>query len=144
MKPPFVCNDSPDPNIPGDLTVYDSIEWAERAHEPYDADDPAIQLYDSEGRLLRLEALWDTDTVRIEPAETEPTHLARLTSIVQQHLSKGSAPPGLKDRPLAEVLQYICEADPNPYSGYRRPGAPQLGFWAALIDWFKPGKRRVD
>lgn len=143
MKPPIVCNDSEDPTIPGDLTVYDSIEWAERGREPYDAGDPAIQLYDSEGRLLKMEALWDTSSVRIAPAETEPTHLERLTSIVQQYVSKDAAARELADRPLAEMLQHIYEADPNPSSGYLRPGASKLGFWAGLIDWFKPGKRRA-
>lgn len=142
MKAPIICNDCPDPTIPGDLAVYHSVEWAERGHEPYDAKDPAFQLYDSEGRLLKMEALWDTYSVRIEPAEAESTHLARLTSIVKQYLSHSDAPAGRADRPLAEMLQYIYERDPNPYSGYRRPGAPRLGFWAGLIDWFRPGKRR--
>lgn len=142
MKPPIVCNDSPDPTSPGDLGVYDSIEWAEKGREPYDAEDPALQLYDSEGRLLKMQALCDTSTVRIEPAEVEPTHLDRLTSIVKQHLPRIDAPAELADRPLAEMLQYIYEADPNPYSGYRRPGEPQRGFWARLIDGLKPATRR--
>jgi hypothetical protein len=34
------------------------------------------------------------------------------------------------------MLQYIYERDPNPYSGYRRPGEPRLGFWRGLIKWF--------
>lgn len=142
MKPPIVCNDSPDPTSPGDLGVYDSIEWAEKGHEPYDAEDPAIQLYDSEGRLLKMQALWATSAVRIEPAEVEPTHLDRLTLIVKMHLLRIDAPAELADRPLAEMLQYIYETDPNPYSGYRRPGDPQRGFWARLVDVFTPAKRR--
>jgi hypothetical protein len=136
MKPPIVSNDSHDPEAAGDLSVYESVEWAQMGHEPYDAKDPAQQLYDSEGRLLRMKALWDPHAVRIEPAEDEPSHLDRLTRIVKQHLSQIDAPPELADRPLAEMLQYIYERDPNPYSGYRRPGEPRLGFWRGLIKWF--------
>lgn len=141
MKPPIISNDSHDPEAAGDLSVYDSVEWAEKGHEPYVAKDPAIQLYDCEGRLLKMQALWDTSAVRIEPAETEPTHLDRLTRIVAQHLSRIDAPLELADRPLVERLQYIYERDPNPYSGYRRPGEPPPGFWRGLINWFTPVKR---
>lgn len=142
MRPPIICNDSQNPGAPGDLSVYDSVERAEKGLEPYDAEDPAIQLYDSEGRLLRMQARQDIYAVRIEPAEVEPTHLDRLTSIVKLHLRRIGAPENLADRPLAEMLQYIYETDPNPYSGYRRPGEPRPGLWAGLIDRLKTTRRR--
>lgn len=34
-----------------------------------------------------------------------------------------------------EMLSFIDERDPNPYTAYRRPGEPKRGFWDALKDW---------
>jgi len=61
---------------------------------------------------------------------------------VNQHLPRIDAPAELADRPLADMPQYIYEADPNPYSGYRRSGQPQRGLWARLVDAFMLAKRR--
>lgn len=58
MKPPIVINESPDPTFSGDLRIYDSVEWAQKAHEPYDADDKYFRIFDSEGRLLKMTPLW--------------------------------------------------------------------------------------
>ena len=34
-----------------------------------------------------------------------------------------------------EMLSFIYEREPNPYTAYRRPGEPKRGFWDALKDW---------
>lgn len=61
-----------------------------------------------------MRALWDTSAVRIEPAETEPTHLDRLTRIVTQHLSQIDAPPELADRPWSRGCSTSTSATPTP------------------------------
>ena len=137
MKPPIVSNESPNPQVSGDLSVYDSVEWAQKAHEPYVADDPMFRLYDSEGRLLKMRADWDGYRSVIEPAEEAPTHLEQLTSVVKDFLVRTSAPAELLDRPLGEMIAYIYERDPNPSSGYRPPGKARGGAWQAVLRLFR-------
>lgn len=136
MKPPIICNDSPNPEASGDLSVYDSVEWAERANDPYNAKDPCVQAYDCEGRLLRMIPDWDASCVRLEAAEDEPTHLDRVTGLLRDYLPRIGAPAELAAGSLEEMLHYVYEYDPNPYTSYRKPGTNKLGWWRRLIDGF--------
>ncbi len=143
MKPPIIFNESPRPDWSGDLSVYESVEWAERGLEPYAAADTWLRAYDSEGRLLKMTALWESYRVRLEPAEETPSHLEALTNLMRDYLPRIGLPPSdVGAMSLDEMLKAVYDRDPNPYSGYRPPGYVKPGFWAGLKAWFTVPKKR--
>lgn len=137
MKPPIVINESPQSELAGDLCVYGSVEWAQLAHEAHDAEDEDIRAFDSEGRLLKMVPLWETSSVRLEPAEDMPGHLEALTSLLRDFLLRVGIPKlQVEAMSIDEMLKAVYDRDPNPYSGYRAPGHVEPSFWGRLIARF--------
>lgn len=137
MKPPIIINDSQNPKLSGDLCVYDSVEWAQKSHEPYDADDKYIRIFDSEGRLLKMTPLWESYEIRLSSAEETPSHLEELTGLLRHFLPRiGVSESEAAGMSRDEMLNVIYNRDPNPYTAYRRPGEPRRGFWTGLKEWF--------
>ena len=69
MKPPFIVNESSSVDVPGDVTFYESASDLEGHLEAIDVENEEFFAFDSEGRLLRLEAdgwdvAWDETEVR--------------------------------------------------------------------------------
>lgn len=136
MRPPIIVNDCAIPDEPGDLSVYDTLDWAELACEPYVADDPSIRAYDSEGRALRLIADWSANRCRLEPAGDVPANPELVDRLLRRHLPRiGVSEAEAASMSFDDMLTLIYERDPNPYSGYRRPGDTGLGLWARLKRW---------
>ncbi|MEL7480100.1 MAG: hypothetical protein AAGJ29_00935 [Pseudomonadota bacterium] len=80
MKPPIVVNESSNPSVPGDVTVFNSIAAAELHFEPWYIEE-AHFVYDSEGAELEM---WvDGGKLRIRPREpkVQEAELARMCFI---------------------------------------------------------------
>ena len=81
MRAPIIVNDNAVKSRAGDVMVYETVESAQRASEPYDVDDQCLTYFDADGRLLRLEL--DGKTVRLKETEALPTHQSMLCSILK-------------------------------------------------------------
>ena len=66
IKPPIIVDET------GYITVFETIEYAERYLEPIDVEEERFVAFDSTGRLLRLTAT--PRSVHIEAAEEVPNH----------------------------------------------------------------------
>ena len=77
-----------------DVSLYASLNEAERALEGIDVDDGIYVGFDAEGRELRLEArgvrrgrfFVDIGTVHISVGEQTPMHCAELRKVLRDHL----------------------------------------------------------
>ena len=74
MKPPFIVDDS------GDLSIFETLEEAERYLEPNDVEPGKCLAYDSEGCCFEGfdESKWFRHRVRLRPREGQPTHAPEL------------------------------------------------------------------
>lgn len=114
MKLPLILNESPNADVSGDLSVYGSVEAVQAYHEAYDAEDPAFQLYDSDGRLLKARPDWKTGGTLVELDEETPSNPARLEAILRDYLARRGSPPELLNRPVAEMIAYIYQTESKP------------------------------
>jgi hypothetical protein len=96
MKPPIIVSD------PGDIAIFRSVQDAERCLETPDVKEGRLKIYDSEGRLLSLEAESEPDEpflglksfmrgvdigiVRIGREESPQTHGDELRQILVEFL----------------------------------------------------------
>ena len=92
MKPPIIADDH------GDISVFNTVEDAEREIEPDDVRAGTYTLYDSEGRLLETglrqpTALWrrllfPAEQTVIREAEREHTHREQLHEALADFLAR--------------------------------------------------------
>jgi hypothetical protein len=87
-----------------DVIVFESVESAQRFIEPVDID--AYTAYDAAGRLLRITS--EGNDVRIEPAETEPSHAHNLRKSLERTLSSVGESGG--DADLATLIERARKA----------------------------------
>lgn len=94
---------------PNDIRIFTNNEYAERALEAIDIRDGRYTAYDSSGRLLKLsvQVVNKREVVRIEAAETEPTHQKQLRNHLVAFLSAISLEQLQWDQLALEVLVEI-------------------------------------
>ena len=112
MRAPIIINVSNDDRKSGDLRVYDSIEAAERSLERYDADEPDIHAYDSEGLLLRIYPL-DDGGAYLAPARDKPTHANVLREIVADFLLRSGCSIQVGSMTLDALIQEAIQVAPK-------------------------------
>jgi len=109
MKPPFIVDDS------GDLSIFESVEEAERYLEPNDVEPGKCLAYDSEGRCLEGfdESKWFRHRVRLGPREGQPTHAPELLRgrllYVLEGLETKETHEQLASLPLNELVAVAVE-----------------------------------
>ena len=88
MKPPIIIDDH------GDISVFESVERAERYLEPDDAETDPINIFDADGRLLvqrvikkRRPWLGHVRVVELQSSEGEPQHQRQLRNTLIKFLS---------------------------------------------------------
>lgn len=116
MKPPIIVNDH------GDVSIFQSIEDAERYLESPDVLENRYAAYDSEGRLLTLKApkpetskflgiqLISVDKVAISSDESQPQHSEVLKDVLRKLLKHFHVPPAwLGKATLSDLLTKSIE-----------------------------------
>jgi hypothetical protein len=118
MKPPIIINDNTRAEKSGDLSVYESIERAERALDYESAQDDQLHVYDSNGLLLRVVGNADCRGAHLEAVEIAPGHKDTLIAILIDFLTKLGEPKVKVDvMTLEELIAAAFKKAPNPYSG---------------------------
>jgi hypothetical protein len=103
MKTPIFINEM------GDISVFDSVEDAERYLEPIDVANNEYVGYDSEGRLLQL-TVTDANRVSIRSSEPIPKHAVELRESLIWFLSYvGVSERWLSSAPLRELVERMLE-----------------------------------
>ena len=125
MRPPIIINESKYAEIAGDLSVYCSIELAERAIEYDSAFDDHQHAYDSEGLLLKIVPNEDCRASHLEPAETTCSQRDLLIAILRDFLGVPKATVEAMD--LESLITAAYQRAPNRYAGLKGP-PPALTF----------------
>ena len=79
IKPPIIVDET------GYITVFETIEYAERYLEPIDVEEERFVAFDSTGRLLRLTAT--PRSVHVEAAEEVPNHAEVVRELLIEFLN---------------------------------------------------------
>lgn len=105
MKAPVVIDEN------GDVSVFETVEFAQRALEPTDVINNEYVGYDSEGRLLRLEVPEGGSLVSIREAEHVPQHVDDLRRALGNFLFRaGDHDPLLKEASVQQLLAKFISA----------------------------------
>ena len=100
MKPPIFVNDD------GDFLIFESVELAERYLEPWESD--LFTAYDCEGHFLCLVPF--RSLVRIQLAETEPSHIDELRHILINFFAQVGIDKGwLESASMRELIHKSLE-----------------------------------
>jgi hypothetical protein len=88
----------------GDIDVFSSVDALRLYLETEDVMKGEFEVYDAEGRLLRVYV--DSDEIVIEPSERDPTHSKQLTDALIRFLSTvGFSDDWLVKASLAELVK---------------------------------------
>lgn len=99
MKAPIVIDEH------GDVSVFETVENAQRALEVTDVSNNEYIAYDSEGRLLLLKVVAGDPRVSILEAESVARHADDLRRILKDFLVRtGSYDPSLNETSLQQLL----------------------------------------
>lgn len=114
MKPPIIVTE------PGDVMVFKSVREAEVCLEAHDVREGRLKAYDSEGRLLSVEAesepeqrvfgitIVDPGIVKIGREESLVTHEGELRHVLVEFLTAiGVDAKSLEDATLESVLHRV-------------------------------------
>jgi hypothetical protein len=82
MQPPIIVDDK------GDVSIFDSVEQAQRYLEPIDIRNGEYVIYDREGRLLRgvIVKHFLAERVKLEPASEPGAATTRLRQVLVDFL----------------------------------------------------------
>lgn len=111
MKPPIIINES------GDITLFSSLEEAEKYLEAIDVINGVYQGYDAEGHPLKLKALNDRVTIKIESdAQNRVFELEKLirTALANVGRSCDHVPLGDIER-LVKEAEFFAELPPSSF-----------------------------
>ena len=100
MRPPIFINDNRDPDLPGDLQIFATVESAERQLECYDANDSFMHAQDAEGTKLRIAPRGSGAS--LEPASERGSESRVLQNLLARYLCVDS------DVPLADLVEAAC------------------------------------
>lgn len=117
MKPPYFLNESPRPDLRGDLNLFESKDALLRYVEPVDVENGEYFAFDADGRLLSLSV--DGGKVLLSDAETEPHHAEVLARLLRENLASLAGPDDspaasrswLIDADLAALVAHAVEVD---------------------------------
>ena len=98
MKAPIVVNEH------GDVSVFETVEHAARSLEAIDVANNEYVAYDSEGRLLVLEAAESNQKVVIRAAETAAAHADELRRVLVEFFSRAGVRDISPTMKLAELI----------------------------------------
>ncbi len=87
MEPPIIVDNK------GDVSIFDSVEKAERYLEPIDIRNDEYVIYDREGRLLRgaIVKHFLAERVKLEPASEPGSAMSRLHDVLVDFLARVGA-----------------------------------------------------
>lgn len=98
IEPPIIVDET------GPIYVFRSVEAAEKYLEPIDVANNRYVAFDSQGRLLRLQAT--EPRVTIEAAEEYPTHAEALRLLLVEFLKDMGLPEvDVIDKSLPELVE---------------------------------------
>jgi hypothetical protein len=116
MLPPIIVNDSFRPDVAGDLSIYKSVEMAEKSFEVYDVGDVDTHIFDSAGRRLRLDLSPDGRVI-LKYSEDNREYHELVLSIVLEFLKNIGQPEGdVMGKSLEQLVDIAYNISPNPYS----------------------------
>lgn len=102
MKLPIIIDES------GDISVFDSLESAERSLEPIDILNGEFVGYDAEGRLLNI--VPNGFIAKISLAELDPTHVDNLEKVLRDlFLDVDPSPEWVINASLEELIQKVLK-----------------------------------
>lgn len=115
--PPFVVAEGLD------ISIFSSLEDAQSWLEPWWVEEKRGRVYDSQGRLLQLEA--DSAHVRISLGESEPAHAAELESLLRSFLQATSMVEGFDKDCGLPCLVEVCRKAIHGMRFHRLRPAPR-------------------
>lgn len=101
----IIYNDSRDPYVAGDLTIFRDIDEARREVEIYDADPPYVFVCDEEGRQCRMLS----DTLQIMDDTWFPRFdMTQIEQMLDGFIRRacGEVPGATVDEKLNQILRY--------------------------------------
>jgi hypothetical protein len=101
----IIYNDSRDPYVAGDLTIFRDIDEAQREVEVYDADPPDVFVCDEDGRQCRMLV----DTLHIMDDTLFPRFdMAKIDQMLDGFIRSvcGEAPGATLNDKLTQILRY--------------------------------------
>lgn len=117
MKPPYFLNESPRPDLRGDLSLFESENELLSYVEPVDVENGEYFAFDAEGRLLSLTV--HNGQVRLSDGEAEPRHADVLARLLRENLASLEIPDDwpaashswLRDAELNDLVAHTVEVD---------------------------------